>query len=129
MALSEESEIMAAIGFHSHYSWYNGSGSCRHIRIAASHKLDVELRRRGMTANPKMLRILERVAHSGEDSDYMLTNTWVCASYIIQAHIHRANGMSPESFNKVLTYLEERYKPKPTPGYYPRFNYERKRWL
>lgn len=115
MALEEETEIMRAIGLGQHYNWHNGSGGCRHTRIAAANKLPAELRARGMTANPDLMELVSAVAHRGEDSDYVLTKTWQVASDVIQAHLHRKAGMSPESFRDLVASLYTHYRPRTRP--------------
>lgn len=112
MAAEEETEIMRAIGLGQHYNWHNGSGGCRHTRIAAARKLPAELRARGMTANPDLMNLAEAVALRGEDSDYVLTRTWVVLSEIIQVHLYRKHGTKPEQFREYVADLVQRHMPR-----------------
>lgn len=105
--------MMAEIGLGNHYSWFNGSGSCRGIRIQASQRLPGVLRSHGMTANPELMQIVERVAYNDRCGQYELTETWQCCSEVIRAHMDREGGSTREQFRATVEYIRERYSPKP----------------
>lgn len=112
MAVEAEQDIMRAIGFGQHFSWHNGGG-CRSTRIAAIGKLPNALRAAGMKANPDLMKLAEAVAYRGEDSDYVLTKTWVVCAEIIQLHLYRKAGMSREDFRDAVADMERRHMPRP----------------
>ncbi|GEM_PF-6718644 len=88
-----EQEIMAGIGFHGHFDWYNGSGDCGNIRreairrvkdaIQQSHRAGKEID----GPRDSLISLLPRI-EATEKSDYSLTKTWQASSYVIAAHIH-----------------------------------------
>jgi hypothetical protein len=113
MALPLESKIMADIGLGMHYSWYNGSGSCRHIALGAAQKLPEVLKAEGVKIDRQLVRLLEKVAD--HETRYELTKTWVCASDVIQLMIHRTNGMSKEMYDEVKENIIASSTPKGSP--------------
>lgn len=121
MALELETQIMMEIGFGNHYSWYNGSASCRQIQIGAANSLPAKIqihhdRGEGIAVpNFKLINTLERIAAEGDD--YNLTRTWEAASYIIVEHVHQANSDEKEktlAFTALDDYLKENYISKDT---------------
>lgn len=112
MSLPEEDQIMSEIGLGSHYHWYNGSGSCRSIRITAAERLAAALVRHGYQVDERFTRLLLDVARSRDpeasDDDCCLTTTWQVASEVIRAHISGATN------DDTLSYLTNQYnKPQP----------------
>jgi hypothetical protein len=116
MALPLESEIMSRIGLGAHYNWFNGSGSCRHIRGQAVKDLEhvlSEYARENKTAAPnsKCFELLNKIQSHEEDS-YTLTKTWQACSDVIYAHIS-ACGKSPadskKHFDSMVKHLYSRY--------------------
>jgi hypothetical protein len=68
-----------------------------------------------MPAVPRLMKLVEDVAFRGERSDYELTRTWVVASDVIQAHLHRkSGGLKGERWHAMVARLVESYEPKPT---------------
>lgn len=121
MALELETQIMMEIGLGNHYSWYNGSPSCRYIRIQATKRLAEKIQihhDRGeeiAAPNYNLICTLRSIADEGEDSE--LTKTWEMASYIIAEHIHQANIPQEEkkkAFERLNEYLREHYISKET---------------
>jgi hypothetical protein len=94
MAIELESTIMQKIGLGQHYSWSNGSGSCRYIRDEALKLLPGAAAENGLTIHPAWLahcRKASRVDQVGGDC-YRLTNVWIACSYAIEDAIHRSEG-------------------------------------
>lgn len=92
MSVALEQTIMAEVGFHSHYNWYNGSGSCVSIRERAVHLLAGAIQEQhdagGAIAAPDYTLIdLAKRAVAEEDSQYGLTLTWRVVSDVIRAHM------------------------------------------
>lgn len=92
MALPTETEIMREIGLGNHYTWFNGSGSCRGIRNAVADRLVSVLRERRAAGediaavNPRLIALVRRAAMT-DKGDYVLTTTWQVASDVIRAHL------------------------------------------
>ena len=116
MTLELETQIMMEIGFGNHYSWYNGSASCRQIQIGAANSLPAKIqihhdRGEGIAVpNFKLINTLERIAAEG--NNYDLTRTWEAASYIIAEHIHQANSdekVKAIAFAALDNHLKENY--------------------
>lgn len=121
MALELEVKIMSEIGLGNSYKWYNGSGSCRYIRIEAANKLfDVIQKHHDdgeEIASPEnnLINIVKRIAESGDSDNYILTKTWQAASYVIAEHIHRIQMSDEEGFGayrNLSRYLESNFLPK-----------------
>lgn len=118
MALELESKIMDEIGLGNHYNWYNGSGSCRPIRVQAVSKLRDAIKSHHdageeiASPNNRLIAFARKVAGSSLDSNYMLTKAWEVCSYVIASHIHGYNDKS--ELNDTLKLLENsaRYKAK-----------------
>jgi len=118
MALELETIIMEEIGLGNHYHWYNGSGSCMHIRIQATDKLAEAIQTHAKVENAiampdkSLIQFAKNVAGSSLDSPYELTRTWEVCSYVIAAHIHEAE--SPGAIQHTLQYLQnnERFRVK-----------------
>lgn len=97
MAIELESDIMASIGLGQHYTYFNGSGSCRVIRNAAIARLPQAVRnfrrKKAKIALPpaSMLGMLEDISRA-EESDYSLTRTWVALAEGIQMLIYIAEN-------------------------------------
>jgi hypothetical protein len=121
MAMPLEEKIMQEIGLNNHYNWYNGSGSCVHIRNAAADKLSevIYANQRNEAGklqialpNQKIIKIVKMIAESYESSNSSLTNTWKVASEAIATHIHAAT-MEPDDrpayFAKIEKYLQQHY--------------------
>lgn len=125
MALPEEQAVMAAIGLGQHYNWYNGSGSCREVRHHAAERLAGALSEAGYVVNAALIELVKQVAYGGEESEYVLTKTWECASDVIQLSIHAANGMSPEAFVTVEAAIRGLYEPRQRVSAYGEVRYVR----
>lgn len=93
MAIELETTIMNEIGLGAHFNWFNGSGSCEHIRNEAAKRLTEVINRYAgkeiAPANSELISIAKEVART-EGSRYTLTKTWEVCSYVIQAHIYMA---------------------------------------
>ena len=93
MSLPLEDEIMEEIGLGRHYYWYNGSGSCIHIRQAAVDKLYRVLLARWQAGEPVAFPNLDQVelAHQAativDREDYTLTLTWQACANVIRWHM------------------------------------------
>lgn len=118
MAIELESKIMEEIGLGNHYSWYNGSASCRNVRIAAANRLSDAIQKHHNNneeiaiPEPFLIGILRIVAEEGDSDNYVLTNTWQVASYIIATHIHQAKTDETErrvAYNDLREYLKTKY--------------------
>jgi hypothetical protein len=118
MAMELESKIMTEIGLGNHYSWYNGSTSCRSIRIEAANKLFNIIQKHHNNneeiAIPEqsLINILKIIAEEGDSDEYSLTNTWQAASYIIAVHIHQTKTEENErniAYNNLHKYLKNNF--------------------
>jgi hypothetical protein len=118
MALELETEVMRDIGLGNHYSWFNGSGSCRWIRQEAARKLPDAIKERHekgeSIAEPdeELCATLTRIAQTSDTSEYSLTKTWEAVSYVIAVHIHQATATPEErkeAYKRTLNYLQEHY--------------------
>lgn len=103
MALELESEIMREIGLGNHYSWFNGSGSCRGFARAAASKIEPAIEKHHaageqIAAPVRALIVLVDDSLRINGSDYSLTKTWQVASDVIRAHIHLAGVDNPHDF-------------------------------
>lgn len=119
MAFELESKVMEEVGLGQHYSWFNGSGSCRYIRNAAIDKLAQVASKNGLTVSEKWLahcRLASRVDECG-NSQYRLTNVWIACSYAIQDAICRKEGGESAGYN-----------PLKNPNWYFFSDKERERW-
>lgn len=121
MALELESKIMSEIGLGNHYNWYNGSGSCRYIRIEAANKLFGTIQKHHDNgeeiASPEnsLINIVKHIAEDGDSDDYILTKTWQAASYVIAEHIHRiqmSDEEGLEAYRNLSRYLKSNFLPK-----------------
>lgn len=94
MAVELESKVMEGIGLGQHYSWFNGSGSCRYIRNAAIDKLTQVASENGLTIAPEWTAYCRTASRADEcgGSQYRLTNVWIACSYAIQDAIYRSEG-------------------------------------
>ncbi len=90
MADPIEQQVMAAIGFGSHYNWYNGSGSCKGRAREALRLLPMKLEAEEMTLDPQWAAAIQQAI--GEDSEYGLTMAWKACSYAIQDALYRKAG-------------------------------------
>lgn len=98
MATDIEQQIMRAVGLHSHYNWYNGSGSCQGIR----HKAVAELAGAINAArddgaliaplDPACAEMLAMVSSMMDERDTTLTHTWQAIANCIRAHQEAAHG-------------------------------------
>jgi hypothetical protein len=124
MALELETKIMAEIGLHANFNWFNGSESCRYVRQEAVKRLP-EVIRKYHDADPRqialpdaaLMNILTRVSVEGDTRDTTLTKTWQAASYVIAAHIHQANAAEnqrQEAYHELEGYLETNYIQTPS---------------
>lgn len=114
-----ESEIMAKIGLPMHYNYYNGSGSCRHIRQRAAQNLESVIQKQHDSEptsiappDPELIRLLKKVAERGDSNQYMLTGTWIAASYIIAEHIHQATAdekARQEAYAHTANHIRQNY--------------------
>ena len=121
MTMPLETEIMGKIGFGEHFSWYNGSGSCKAIRQRAASKLEAAIQEEHNTdptaiapPDPRLIALLKKVAEEGDVSRYQLTRTWQAASNIIAAHIHQAQvdeEARQEAYSHLAQYIRRRYLP------------------
>ena len=117
MALELETQIMMEIGFGNHYNWYNGSLSCRGIRIEAVNRLSDKIQihhDRGeeiAAPNYNLIETLKRIAE--EESEYDLTKTWQAASYVIAAHMAKTSEEErAEAYRNLNEYLKSNFLPK-----------------
>jgi hypothetical protein len=111
MALELEDTIMTEIGLGNHYNWFNGSGSCRYLRIESASRLESTIKKHAdagdKIAQPdnKLINLAIAVAGSLRlDRDYELTRTWEVCSYIIAAHIHEAGR--PGAIKETIKFLK-----------------------
>ena len=119
MAVELESKVMKEIGLGQHYSWFNGSGSCRHIRNAAIGNLAQVASANGLTVTPEWLaycRTASQVDNVG-GGEYRLTNVWIACSYAIQDAIYRSEGGESAG-----------YAPPTNPNWYFFRDEERQQW-
>ena len=123
MILELESKIMEEIGLGNHYQWFNGSPSCRSIRIEAANRLSNIIQKHHNNgeeiAPPKtnLFITLMDIAEEGDSDVYVLTKTWQAASYIIAEHIHQAKTSDEErnkSYRNLNKYLKENFLSKKT---------------
>jgi hypothetical protein len=100
MATPLETQILGAVlpGAASGPNWFNGSGSCEALRVAAAERLRSEIDRAieaGATIAPLddacEQRVLD-IARRGDRSVYELTQTWRALSDCIRACEHAAHG-------------------------------------
>ena len=121
MALELETKIMEEIGLHSHYTWYNGSGSCRYIRTEAANKLFSTIQKHHddgeEIASPKnnLINTVKYIAEIGDSDDFILTKTYQAASYVIAEHIHQAKTSDEEraeAYRNLNRYLKDNFLPK-----------------
>ena len=121
MALELETQIMEEIGLGNHYNWYNGSGSCRFIRIDAADKLFSTIQKHHDNgeeiAPPKnnLINTVKHIAEIGDSDNYTLTKTYQAASYVIAEHIHQAKTSEEEkikAFENLNEYLKDNYLQK-----------------
>ena len=121
MALELESKIMEEIGLHTHYTWYNGSNSCRYIRIEAANKLISAIQKHHdngeeiAVPNRRLINLLKHIAENGDSDDFILTKTWQAASYVIAEHIHQAKTSEEErvkAYGDLNRYLRSNFLPK-----------------
>ncbi|GEM_PF-2390563 len=124
MAMELETKIMNDIGLGQHFNYFNGSGSCEHIRNKAAKNLEEAILNNtavGEIAPPNynVINVVKKVARIGDESKYSLTNTWQAASEAIAAHIHAAN-LEPEQqkqlFEETIQYIEQNYLPSHAQG-------------
>jgi hypothetical protein len=114
MAMELESRIMAEIGLHTHYNWFNGSGSCAGIRRAAVELLPKAIAKHKKAKekikipSSRMMKLLRNVADYGDESMYSLTKTWQACSEAIAACIHAGHG-DKEIMAHIEKYIEENY--------------------
>lgn len=94
MAAELEQTVMTDIGLNRHYSWFNGSRSCRGIRQSAIARLPGTAKIHGLTISPEWMEQLNKadIADQINSGDSGLTNVWVMASYAIQDAIYRQEG-------------------------------------
>ena len=103
MTDSLEDAVMREIGMGSHYTYYNGSGSCQFIREGAVEDLAKAIKNKvKVDIDPEWQKAVE-CQESKEDSQYILTKTWVACSYAIQDALYRATG--GEGFDVPSEYL------------------------
>lgn len=121
MALELESKIMEEIGLHAHYTWYNGSGSCRYIRIEAAEKLSDIIQKHHNDGediappNNRLINTVKHIAENGDSDNYILTKTWQAISYVIAEHIHQAKTSDEErvkAFRDLNRHLRINFLPK-----------------
>ena len=119
MALELETKIMGEIGLGNHYNWYNGSGSCRYIRIVAANRLHSTIQKyhdRGEEIAPPhnlLISMVKDIAENVDSDAYTLTKTWQAASYVIAEHIHQAKASEEErtaAYKNLYDYLQKRTK-------------------
>jgi hypothetical protein len=94
MAVVLEQEVMQGIGLGQNYRWYNGSGSCSHIRRKAVDQLVSVAEKKGLQISSDWVahcRKATRVDQVGS-GQFGLTNTWIACSYAIQDAIYRHEG-------------------------------------
>jgi hypothetical protein len=112
---------MEEIGLHAHYTWYNGSGSCRYIRVEAAEKLSDVIQKHHDNgeeiASPKnsLINTLKHIAENGDSDDFVLTKTWQAASYIIAEHIYHAKTSDEErnkAYGDIERFLKNNFLPK-----------------
>lgn len=94
MAMELETQIMREIGLGQHYSWFNGSGSCRGIRDNAIAQLSVKCKAHGLTVSPAWMAYCQEASRVDNINGnvYSLTNVWVACSDAIADAIHRSQG-------------------------------------
>ena len=112
MSIDIDEVLMAEVGFHSHYQWYNGSGSCEDIRNAAARKLPDVLRAHSdiyLAPDAELMKLAERVA-CNEGDRFCLTKTWQVVADIIRLHLK--GYMSPVSLTAEKARLIASYQPK-----------------
>lgn len=104
MAVKLEQAVMREIGLGNHYSWFNGSGTCKYIRQSAVDKLANVAREHGLSISSDWLRHckIANQVDQVDDNQYSLTNTWVACSLAIQDAIYRKEagegaGFSPNN--------------------------------
>lgn len=118
MALELEQTIMTEIGLHSNYRWFNGSGSCAHIRRQAAERLREAIQRHHDAAeeivppDERLIEEVKRIARSVDESEYSLTKTWEACSYIVAAHIHAFHGQPEKVLADMANFLAEEYQPR-----------------
>jgi hypothetical protein len=118
MAMKLESEIMTEIGLGNHYSWYNGSASCRSIQIKAANKLFNIIQKHHnnneeiATPEQSLINILKIIAEEGDLDNYTLTNTRQSVSYIIAVHINQTKTEENErntAYDNLSKYLKNNF--------------------
>lgn len=120
MALPLETTIMAEIGLHTHYNWFNGS-SCRHIRITAAERLPKEIQKHHDKGDliaapiPSLMSLAKRAAERCDDT-YSLTRTWQIMADVIQAHCHTATDPETDYAKSTLDYWSPKVPAAPRFG-------------
>lgn len=94
MALELESTIMDEIGLGNNYRWYNGSGSCGHIRAKAVAMLPQVAGKHNLIIPADWLTYCQTAIQVDQvnSREYGLTNTWVACSYAIREAMDRSRG-------------------------------------
>ena len=101
MAVPLEQEVMSLIGLGSHYTYFNGSGSCRYIARNAVDKLAGAMESKSLSISSSWKRHCKKALEVDQfdGNGYSLTNTWISCSYAIQDGIYRkesGEGFKPE---------------------------------
>lgn len=97
MSLPLEDTIMSEIGLGNHYHWFNGSSSCRGIRIDAARRLSAAIQAAHDRGDPiappskSLCALVQRIA-TVEAGDSKLTDTWQACSEAIRAHMEKHAG-------------------------------------
>ena len=121
MALELETRIMQEIGLGRNYRWHNGSGSCLLTRQKAVEQLPKVIQQHHdaheVIAPPDegLIAVLRSIAMIGEESMYVLTNTWQAISYVIAEHIHQADKPAQDratAYQSLQMHLEQQYLPQ-----------------
>lgn len=113
MALPLETTIMNEIGLGAHFSYYNGSGSCEHIRQQAAQKLASAIQKHHdageaiVPSDPTLMGIMQRATRWDPDR-YTLTAAWQVASNVIAAHIHAHHDEG--ELQRMANYLRNDYR-------------------
>jgi len=95
MSLPLEDEIMDAIGFGTHYNWYNGSRSCGGRRRDAIQRLSAAIKEK-YEAGEEIAEPNQRAINTCWDAnrkdqqiagDATLTKTWQACANVIRWHM------------------------------------------